>query len=317
MVGLDGRTAAAARSQSDESLTILRPSRYSVATSGPDDAGMALRHRHITITLVTILALVATTVGYRAASTAETQHSSVVVRAPKPPAAAVTPDSLPGGRLPDSWLEPTANGSRPAAAQLYADCVEGTNAPTSQVSTGGRGRTVAVVGDSITTQVRRVLMADDAHHWVVWSRCGARTDTALAAGAVGAVAAGGPPDVVVIALGTNDTGFPEPHPGAADGFLTSAVKLTDQALQFRPACVVWLTLAQRGDPELAAEMRQVSDALSFLAERDERVHVADWAAPVAADSQLLLDRVHLTDRGIAARVDLLKTAVDHCSGAKD
>jgi len=195
---------------------------------------------------------------------------------------------------------------RAAAGALYGACIDDTRSPIGETVTGaGSGPVVAVIGDSITSQVRSVLTADPEHQWVVWSRCGATTGSAIAAGAAHAVMAAHP-QVVVVALGTNDTGFPEPQPGAAAGFAERARLLLD--LVAGVPCVVWVNTAQAGDDVLQAEMNSVNQAVREL----PGVHVADWAAVAAAGPGVLTDRVHLSTVGVAGRVGLLQRAVSDC-----
>jgi hypothetical protein len=176
-----------------------------------------------------------------------------------------------------------------------------------QNSVGVPGAPVALIADSIGSQVRFGLIAGHQHHWVVWSRCGASVPETIDAQAAGAVARFHP-TVVVVALGTNDAGYPNPTPGAAAGFAEQANRLLDQ---IGPGpCVVWVDVAQVGDQALQTEMNTVNAGINAMFLRG--VRVAKWTSVVATDPGVLVDRVHLSHHGVERRIQLLDAAVDSC-----
>lgn len=177
-----------------------------------------------------------------------------------------------------------------------------------QNSVGVPGAPVALIADSIGSQVRFGLIAGHQHHWVVWSRCGASVPETIDAQAANAVARFHP-TVVVVALGTNDAGYPKPTPGAAAGFAEQANRLLDQ---IGPGpCVVWVDVAQVGDPTLQAEMDTVNAGITAMFLRG--VRVAKWTDVVKSDPAVLVDRVHLSHHGVERRIRLLDDAVDACT----
>jgi len=174
-------------------------------------------------------------------------------------------------------------------------------------SVGVPGPAVALISDSIGSQVRFGLVAGHQHHWVVWSRCAASVDDALQAGAAGTIARFRP-TVVVVALGTNDTGFPKTRPGDDREFAARASRMLDQ---IGPGpCVVWVDVAQVGDEVLQTEMDTINRAISGMSVRGVRVE--RWTDVVGTDPGVLIDRVHLSHHGVERRIELLDDAVDRC-----
>jgi lysophospholipase L1-like esterase len=161
-----------------------------------------------------------------------------------------------------------------------------------------------VIGDSLTTQIRQRLVDDQTHRWVLWSRCGATVQTALDAGAARSVRAA-QPDVVIVALGTNDSGFPTPHEGSSAGFAARQRRILDQLAGV--PCVVWMNTGQAGDPVLQGQMDTVNDIV-----RASGARVFDWGGIVRSEPGLLLDRVHLAPGGQVRRVQALAAAVGRC-----
>lgn len=204
-------------------------------------------------------------------------------------------------RTPSPALDRTAVGA------LYGECIRDTHSANGGTEVGtANGPVVAIVGDSITSQIRSTLTTDAAHRWVVWSRCGISTENAVAAGALQAVLTTHPA-VVIIALGTNDGGYTNPQAGASRGFWQRAQQVRADLAEV--PCVIWVTLAQIGQPTLQAEM----DAINSRIDELPGVLVADWAAIVGRNPAVLTDAVHLSTLGIQARVDMLRRAVDECS----
>jgi len=211
---------------------------------------------------------------------------------PTPPAVASNAKSSP--------VETPAPTYAAQVAQLYVDCVADTQTPAGQIATGGQGRSVAVIGDSITTQIRERLIDDPARRWVVWSRCGATVQTALDADVPARIRAEHP-DVVIVALGTNDAGFPTPTPGSSVAFEGRAQRLLEQLAGV--PCVVWVNVAEQGDPVLQAEMDRVNVTVQASG-----VPVVDWDREVQSETGLLLDRVHLSRQGQELRRQLIADA---------
>lgn len=198
-----------------------------------------------------------------------------------------------------------ASNDQSEAARLYMACMDDAHAVPAEVAVGqGTGPTVGVIGDSLTTQIRPRLLADRSHRWVVWSRCGATVQTALDDDAVRSVRAQHP-DVVVVALGTNDAGFPAPREGSSTGFAARVWRLLDQVAGVR--CVTWVSAGQIGDRLLQGEMERVNSAL-----HDGGVRIVDWDRMVESEPRLLLDRVHLTTTGADRRTAAISDAVDGC-----
>jgi len=249
--------------------------------------------------------------------------------APSPPSSSALASSVPTTALSTSTVprtvaavtgppstRPTVATSAPPTTVAHADqfsfdeCGHDSVADPQAVanSYGVPGPAVALISDSIGTQVRFGLIAGYQHHWVVWSRCGAAVDDALAAG-VPRTLARFVPTVVVVALGTNDTGYPNPQSGPAAGFAAKAATLLDQ---IGPGpCVVWVNVAQVGDQALQTQMDTINAGITALFLRG--VHVSRWSDVVASDPSVLVDRVHLSHHGVERRIQLLDDAVNSCA----
>ncbi len=237
------------------------------------------------------------TVVFAASCTSSAALTPTASPAPSPP---TTPATAAAVTTP-----PATVADRDAVGRLFGECVADAQVPVGHVEIGGVGPVVAVVGDSLTSQIRGDLLTDGSRRWVVWSRCGATAVSANDSGVMPAVLAEHPA-VLLVALGTNDAGFPEPQPGAAAAFGVHAGALL--AAVPPDVCVVWVAAAQVGDAVLQTEMGQVNADVAAL----RGVQVADWGRVVATRPGLLVDRVHLSRAGAAARVSLLRGAVDGC-----
>jgi len=223
-------------------------------------------------------------------------------RALPPPSSAPAPTAAPVTAAPPTTV---AHADQFSFEECGHDSVADPQAVANSV--GVPGSPVALISDSIGSQVRFGLIAGYQHHWVVWARCGASVDDALQAGAAGTLARFHP-TVVVVALGTNDAGYPNPSPGASAGFGAHAAQLLDQ---IGPGpCVVWVDVAQVGDPALQNELNTINRGINALPVRG--VRVARWSDVVATDPAVLIDRVHLSHHGVERRIKLLDDAVNAC-----
>jgi len=276
---------------------------YTATASSQHSSSNVVRgftHRRLLLGLLAMAIVAAVVSGASlgvGAPEADPEFPPAEVRSTAPEASVLPPTSA---RLPTPELD------RAAVAALYGQCMRDNESRAHDVVVGrGSGRTIAVVGDSITSQTRERLAADPDHRWVIWSRCGATTESAGAAGAMAAVL-GYRPDVLVVALGTNDTGFPDPSRGASAGFGVRGMHLLAHAAAV--PCVVWVEVAQVGDAVLQGEMDTVNATVAAF----PRIRVAPWAAVVGAMHSLLTDRVHLSTAGVAARIGLMARAADSC-----
>lgn len=204
-----------------------------------------------------------------------------------------------------------------AIAQMYVDCVTDTNdRPPTEVASNpaATGPVVAMLGDSITTQIRNRLVADTTHRWFVWSRCGNTTADVTAVGAVNLLLAQHP-DVLVVGLGTNDAAWKEPHPGASTGFDARSGAIVDAAAAAGVKCVAWINVGadSRPGPVFVAEAAAVNQAIASLPARSTvKVIPVDWNRYVVADPNLVLDGAHTTPAGQDARLDVTTRAVRAC-----
>jgi lysophospholipase L1-like esterase len=177
---------------------------------------------------------------------------------------------------------------------------------------GGEIRTVAMVGDSITVGSRRAL-ADGFRRLGLDVR-------AIDAADGRRIAVGGPsrpsgldvvtqfgedpPDLWVIALGTNDV-FQYTHAEeyrAAIGALLSVIPATTP--------VVWVDTYLENDPARSDVFNQaLRDTLDFRG----TASVADWAS-VARGDGVLADGIHPSDEGVQQFGDVVTAAVEQWLG---
>jgi hypothetical protein len=177
--------------------------------------------------------------------------------------------------------------------------------------------TIAVVGDSISSQTRDPALSDDAFHWAYASHCGEQLASAIDTGRL-ADAHALHPDVLVIALGTNDlrgdgTFRPETlAPVIAN--LHRALDATDDV-----PCRVLVNVARNPLPMPAdqAVLRDAQiDALNremTAAQARAGVHVDDWAGRlVGHEAAWSADGIHLTRAGINARINSMVATARQC-----
>jgi lysophospholipase L1-like esterase len=209
-------------------------------------------------------------------------------------------------------LKPPPLGSAPVAAPVLASAPDPTVDPgqwefptvcysqwwgqgeVPMTVEGGSGRKVAVIGDSLTTQSRQILIGRGGFDWHVSSWCGARIVDYLPGGALtGAMdeLQAYQPDLVVIALGTNDA-----HDG--DDVRASAQALLDEL----PAGVhvAWvLPAASHKDDDF--EIGVVRSEITNL----PNITVTDWAALADTAGYRKDDGTHLTWDGATAYASLV------------
>ncbi|GIU84032.1 MAG: hypothetical protein KatS3mg008_0807 [Acidimicrobiales bacterium] len=194
---------------------------------------------------------------------------------------------------------------------------------------------VLVVGDSLTKQSLSAFTADDRFDWTVAAVCGARIEHFLgiakytlpdfleertdAADAVRtfelkALLDAGlfvNPDVVVIALGSNDVLF-DLVVGRPSDYGPRIAAMLDVTAS-RP-CRGWIDLHAdvRGSDAAAISWRRwAAEFDSRLRSESEKrlLPVADWSGVVASvgpERTLLPDRLHLTNEGIRLRAELVR-----------
>jgi hypothetical protein len=181
----------------------------------------------------------------------------------------------------------------------------------------GTGPTVDIIGDSLTVMdwddLYTDLSPDHSVKVAGWFGEGwsggpftDRTGVFFAQSVVDEYAADDP-DVVVLALGTNDVWHDGAH--VDDPVLAST---TEHAAvdAFAGSCIVWVTLpdvpgAANWDPVEAQTMN--ADAATWADQ------TADWAGAVTADPTLLnAGHVHATAAGYLVRAQLIDDAVGRC-----
>ena len=109
-------------------------------------------------------------------------------------------------------------------------------------------------------------------------------------------------DVVVAALGTNDSGLFD-HDRLHRNW-AEALRLTGE----RP--VVFLSTQARPGSAQLNRQRTYSDALRAWCASEERCVLADWAnTPAAVDPASYIDSVHLTEAGTRARAQFIADVV--------
>lgn len=177
----------------------------------------------------------------------------------------------------------------------------------------GTGPSVAIIGDSLTVAawdpLYRNLTTDHRVKIAAWfgeAFDGGALSTKLGGTWSTSVVneyANDPPDVVVVALGTNTAW--------GTGDLDLAVANQAAALAaFPAACLVWVTLPL--DPGATDWHTDRAAALNELG-ATWADHQVDWAGAVASTPTLLgADRVHTTTTGTAVRARLISEAVRAC-----
>ncbi len=104
--------------------------------------------------------------------------------------------------------------------------------------------------------------------------------------------------VVVVSLGTNDAGI---DPAAFRGHVDEVLALAGPR-----RCVVWLTISHGGPEEL-------NDVLEDAARRHPNLELADWAALVEEEPELLaFDGLHGTPDGYERRAELVARIARAC-----
>jgi lysophospholipase L1-like esterase len=169
------------------------------------------------------------------------------------------------------------------------------------------GPKVVVIGDSITRMVDRDIhdMLDNDHAVSIRGIDGATTaEMQPYADAYAEGMAGGPPDVVVMNLGTNDS-----WRGLV--VLATALQLLTMDAKFPHACTVLVTL----------NTRTFSSAMNeYHAELNKGIrlhpHVVDWdALVIASRAPITYDGIHPTEQGRLLLAQAIRTEVDGCLSA--
>jgi hypothetical protein len=192
----------------------------------------------------------------------------------------------------------------------------------------GTGHLVAVIGDSITREVARDLVADTGHDWLVVSGCGLgleafapdRIDDDPRVRAALDEVAGARPDVLVLALGTYDLDSTADRRAAAlDALLTETADV--------PCRAVMNTHPSEQLPEHRGltdvdRMRALNDELDARTGDDDLV-MLDWDATVRATALTddgyhpflyPSDWLHLVPgQGDVARLGLIDLGLDECA----
>lgn len=169
-----------------------------------------------------------------------------------------------------------------------------TSDPIPVTITGGAGRRVAVIGDSLTTQSRELLIGRGGFQWQVSSMCGAQISDYLPGGAYADVVdevAAFAPDVIVVALGTNDA-------RSRAGVRTTAPQLLAALPEGVP--VAWVLPAPIHD-ELDFEIAVARADITNL----HGVTVVDWAPWAEMPGARIDDNIHLTWTGVGVYASLL------------
>ncbi len=172
---------------------------------------------------------------------------------------------------------------------------------------------VALVADSLGSQLREAFVRQGDVRAVAGAHCGAQIAGPLNDGTLEAVLAE-QPDALVLALGTNSISENfAPAPGLVDQRLTEVEQVL--AATDRVPCRVWVNVAavDRGAREPDASMfialaqRFNHHLARSAAKANGRVVIADWDALVASRPGLLMaDGTHLTPAGEAARLQLIR-----------
>ncbi len=159
------------------------------------------------------------------------------------------------------------------------------------VATAYLDRSIAVVGDSLTvdadSQIRRVLAGAELTVDAVSGRPLDRDSGIDAAPAI-AKAAAGRPEVLVVAIGTNDG-------GAGRDYVDQVADAVDDVDP--STCVVWVG-PQRALPG-GTDLAPVTRAIAEVASEHPNLHLADWGDRLDGNEAAWQreDGVHLTTTG--------------------
>ena len=183
-----------------------------------------------------------------------------------------------------------------AAAALIALC------SCSQI-VGYRGNShgpkVALIGDSITVQMEAPLkqVLEPSYRVIIKAKSGQRLDQRLPTVKSVLHTVAGPPDLMVIDLGTNDALQNYAGWGAS---LTSTMGLVANV-----KCVVFLTVNQNADIHHGTVAAQINQALQNAVASRPNFHILDWNALLRQDGNAKhwlsdLDGIHLSPEGTYA-----------------
>lgn len=226
-------------------------------------------------------------------------------------------DSFEANRSRTAPLDVTQDDRKAALTDLYFECLRDLEQPRTDVDTSpGPGAHVAILGDSITSQIRTELVWSNTEQYdlVVWARCGADTASVQRDRAVEAVLKSRP-STLVVALGTNDTSYEHPVADNAQQFAARVDDILDQAGRAGVQCVAWVDVAATsGHGHYQAEAAKLDAELRRIAaeRRTPRVIPIDWDGAVRDQPGLVFDGVHLSQPGIAGRLDITHQAIDAC-----
>lgn len=183
------------------------------------------------------------------------------------------------------------------------------------VGTGAVPGRVVLIGDSITEQTEDTFEAVLGSRWSLWidGVGGATVAQQMPAAERGAAEA---PQQVVVELGTNDVGRGL-DPAASVAQVRSMLDLFPTATCLH---VVTVTEGMSLDGrDHRADAGEFNDGLRALAAADPRVTVIEWDDALAAEeaagadrTDLLVDTVHLTDRGERLLADAYAVALEAC-----
>jgi lysophospholipase L1-like esterase len=211
----------------------------------------------------------------------------------------------------------------PSAAATASGSTPGTSAaveegPDVEQDYTGEGPTVAIVGDSLTASSRAdlraaldgfaVKIAAVRGEGLAGGPLSDAMDRPLMADALSTYALD-PPDVLVVALGTNDAWQSDLTPEEFEAEWARLLGL------YPDTCLVGVTVTEDAP---AADPAYDGDEAAAINERirsDVDV-VVDWATEGADDRYTdPTDTIHLTDEGRARRAELVATAVSDCLAA--
>lgn len=171
---------------------------------------------------------------------------------------------------------------------------------------------MAVVGDSITELSREDIAGALASDYGYWIMAEDNRTIAEVQPALDTVLAdeSGPPDRVVVNLGTNDA--LQRNPDATAHYDAMLAKLGDAD------CVVLVTVNQASDvfQERPGVAERLNGHIAELAADDPRVQVLDWERLARLEHpEWLSDRdgIHPNDEGQAALAFFTRLALDDCA----
>lgn len=216
----------------------------------------------------------------------------------------------PGPGVPPTTTEAATTG--PTTAGGSVDDRPGSPGGDIEHEWFGRGRTVAVLGDSLTVQARRhlrTLLADDALKVAALfgeGMAGGPLSDGIGSPIMPAVVreyAEDPPDVVVVALGTNDVWQPGLSPASFERAWSAMTR------SFEGSCIVGVTVSEtteaaRYDAGDAATVNRVIRRTADV--------VVDWAVLGSAPRFTGPDHIHLTEVGQQRFAELIARGVDRC-----